>query len=48
MGAWGYLCLTQSQYGWKYAGRRAAASPATGYPKAHEQEQQALVAAAFS
>lgn len=47
MGAWGYLVLNQGQYGWKYAGRKAAASPATGFPKAHEKEQFDLVAEAF-
>jgi 2-oxoglutarate dehydrogenase E1 component len=48
MGAWGYLLLQQGHYGWKYAGRKEAASPATGYLKVHEMEQKALVEAAFS
>ena len=47
MGAWSHIAINQSEYGWKYAGRRAAASPATGFPKAHEKEQVDLVAAAF-
>jgi 2-oxoglutarate dehydrogenase E1 component len=47
MGAWGYIALNHSQYNWKCSARRAAASPATGFPKAHEKEQADLVAAAF-
>ncbi|MFN0035135.1 MAG: 2-oxoglutarate dehydrogenase E1 component [Saprospiraceae bacterium] len=47
MGAWSHIATTQAEYGWKYAGRRAAASPATGFPKAHEKEQGELVGAAF-
>ena len=47
MGAWSYLLLHQRQYDWKYAGRPSAASPATGFPKIHEQQQQALVTQAF-
>jgi 2-oxoglutarate dehydrogenase E1 component len=47
MGAWSHIAINQSEYGWKYAGRRAAASPATGFPKAHEKEQGEVVAAAF-
>jgi len=47
MGAWSHIAVTQSEYGWKYAGRRAAASPATGFPKAHEKEQGDLVGVAF-
>ncbi|MBL7826972.1 MAG: 2-oxoglutarate dehydrogenase E1 component [Saprospiraceae bacterium] len=47
MGAWGYLVMNQGGYGWKLSSRRASASPATGFPKAHEKEQAELVAAAF-
>ena len=47
MGAWSHLLLTQSQYGWRYAGRKMAASPATGFPKLHEKEQNAIVDTAF-
>ena len=35
-------CLHQSR---GYVGRRASASPATGYPKLHNAEQEALVKA---
>lgn len=48
MGAWGFIALNYGQYNWKCSARRAAASPATGFPKAHEKEQADLVAAAFA
>ncbi len=48
MGAWGYLATNHSEYGWRCVSRRSAASPATGFPKAHEKEQAEIVAAAFS
>lgn len=47
MGAWSYLAVTQPEYGWKCVSRRAAASPATGFPKAHEKEQGEIVEKAF-
>lgn len=47
MGAWSYLAATQGEYGWKCVSRRAAASPATGFPKAHEKEQMEIVEGAF-
>lgn len=47
MGAWSYIAVTQPEYGWKVASRPAAASPATGFPKKHEQEQKAVVEKAF-
>jgi 2-oxoglutarate dehydrogenase E1 component len=47
MGAWSYLLLQQGQYGWSVVSRPAAASPATGYAKKHEQEQMAIVEEAF-
>jgi len=48
MGAWGYLATNHSEYSWRCVSRRSAASPATGFPKAHEKEQAEIVAAAFS
>lgn len=48
MGAWSHIATNQPEYGWKYAGRRASASPATGFPKAHEKEQMDLVEAAYT
>lgn len=47
MGAWGHLVLTQPEYGWTRVSRPFAASPATGFPKKHAEEQQALVDQAF-
>ncbi|MCC6412000.1 MAG: 2-oxoglutarate dehydrogenase E1 component [Saprospiraceae bacterium] len=47
MGAWSYIAVTQPEYSWKVASRPAAASPATGFPKKHEQEQKAVVEKAF-
>jgi len=47
MGAWSHLVTEHPEYGWQYAGRPAAASPATGFPKAHEKEQAELVELAF-
>jgi len=52
MGAWSYVrprLVTTAREGlekdvvMRYVGRRAAASPATGYPKMHNAEQEALV-----
>ena len=48
MGAWSHILLEHTDYGWKYIGRDAAASPATGYAKVHIQQQQAIVEKAFS
>ena len=48
MGAWSHIAVNHGEYGWKCSSRRAASSPATGFPKAHEKEQAALVAAAFA
>jgi 2-oxoglutarate dehydrogenase E1 component len=47
MGAWSHIATNQPEYGWKYVGRKASASPATGFPKAHELEQKELVDQAF-
>ncbi len=47
MGAWGYLALNHSEYGWTRISRTSAASPATGFAKKHEKEQAEIVAAAF-
>jgi 2-oxoglutarate dehydrogenase complex dehydrogenase (E1) component-like enzyme len=32
----------------RYIGRAAAASPATGSPKSHRRQQQAIIEAAFA
>jgi 2-oxoglutarate dehydrogenase E1 component len=48
MGAWGHLAVNQPEYGWKCVSRKAASSPATGFPKAHEMEQKDIVERAFN
>ena len=48
MGAWPHLVVNHSEYGWKCSMRPAASSPATGFPKKHEQEQLAIVDKAFT
>ena len=47
MGAWSHIAVNQPEYGWKCVSRRAASSPATGFPKAHEKEQGEIVEKAF-
>lgn len=48
MGAWSHIATNQPEYSWKYAGRKSSASPATGFPKAHEKEQLDLVEMAYT
>jgi len=48
MGAWSFIAMNYPEYAWKCVSRKAAASPATGFLKAHEKEQAEIVAAAFS
>ncbi|MBL7807110.1 MAG: 2-oxoglutarate dehydrogenase E1 component [Saprospiraceae bacterium] len=48
MGAWSHIATNQPEYSWKYAGRKSSASPATGFPKAHEKEQMDLVEMAYT
>ena len=47
MGAWSHLATHHPEYNWKCISRKAAASPATGFIKAHEFQQSSLVASAF-
>ena len=47
MGAWSFISTFHSNLGLKYIGRKAAASPATGYAKTHSKEQNAIVMDAF-
>ena len=49
MGGWPFVALQLAEAGIaaRYAGRRASASPATGYPERHAAEQAALVVAAL-
>jgi 2-oxoglutarate dehydrogenase E1 component len=48
MGAWSYIALaTEDLVKLRYAGRKASASPATGYAKVHQQELEAFLASVF-
>jgi 2-oxoglutarate dehydrogenase E1 component len=49
MGAWPTFAMRFAELGLPvaYAGRKASAAPATGYPERHATEQRALVAAAL-
>ncbi|MEO6039728.1 MAG: 2-oxoglutarate dehydrogenase E1 component, partial [Saprospiraceae bacterium] len=47
MGAWSFLATHYGSYGWRLVSRPAAASPATGFLKKHEQEQLEIVDQAF-
>lgn len=47
MGAWSFMLRTFREVNLKYIGRDASASPATGYGKMHEQQQQAIVKKVF-
>jgi 2-oxoglutarate dehydrogenase E1 component len=47
MGAWMYLASFHTDLHWKYVGRPASASPATGFMSVHQREQAKLVADAF-
>ncbi len=48
MGAWQYFLAFYQNYDIKHISRRSSASPATGYKKTHDKQQQALVTEAFS
>ncbi len=47
MGAWSYITVEHNDLGLDYIGRKASASPATGYMKLHQQEQEAIITEAF-
>ena len=47
MGAWQYFLAFYQNYDIKHISRRSSASPATGYKKMHDKQQQALIAEAF-
>jgi len=47
MGAWTFLASFHSDLGLKYIGRKASASPASGYLKVHNIEQMRIVDEAF-
>lgn len=48
MGAWQYMALNYKSKPLKVVSRKASASPATGFKKKHDQEQQQIVDQAFS
>ncbi len=47
MGAWTFMFSSFREVNLKYIGRNESASPATGYGKMHEQQQQAIVKKVF-
>ena len=47
MGAWQYFLAFYQNYDIKHISRRSSASPATGYKKVHDKQQQELIAEAF-
>jgi len=48
MGAWTYMLRFEQNRSLKLISRKSSASPATGYAKVHEREQQGLVQQAFT
>ena len=47
MGYWTFMLRTLPDYDLKIISRKASASPATGYPKVHKEEQATIIANAF-
>ncbi len=43
MGAWVYMLSCYRRVNWELASRKSSASPATGYHKIHEEEQQEIL-----
>ncbi|MFN3530355.1 MAG: 2-oxoglutarate dehydrogenase E1 component [Bacteroidia bacterium] len=48
MGAWTYMLRYEQNRNLKLIARKSSASPATGYAKIHEQEQQQIINQAFT
>ena len=48
MGAWIYMQSKFREVNLKYVGREASASPATGYGKLHNQQQESIINAVFT
>jgi 2-oxoglutarate dehydrogenase E1 component len=48
MGAWTYMLRFEQNRSLKLISRKSSASPATGYAKVHEREQQGIVQQAFT
>ena len=47
MGYWTFMLRTLPEYDLKIISRKSSASPATGYPKVHKEEQANIIANAF-
>lgn len=48
MGTWMHLGRYDLPFGIRYVGRRSSASPATGFKKTHDKEQEAILSEAFA
>ena len=48
MGAWTFLSRYDFSSSLKYIGRKSSASPATGFKKVHDEEQEAIIKDSFS
>ena len=48
MGAWIYMQSKFREVDLKYVGREASASPATGYGKLHNQQQESIINTVFT
>ena len=47
MGAWSFLHMVITEIDLKYIGRKPSSSPASGYKKQHDEEQQLIIDEAF-
>ena len=47
MGAWQFIRNHMAEVDWKHVARKASASPATGFKKKHDQQQDELMVRAF-
>ncbi len=47
MGAWTYILSCYQRVKWTLISRKSSASPATGFKKVHEKEQQEIITTAF-
>ena len=48
MGAWQYVVANYPKYQWTVTGRKASASPATGYPSLHLAQSEEIMKKAFT
>jgi 2-oxoglutarate dehydrogenase E1 component len=47
MGAWQFICAQLPDVGFRLISRKAAASPATGFKKSHEENQERIIVEAI-